>query len=232
MIQNAGPNWVERGAVSPSRLTPSRKSRNHSPQPSPNGAFCWQPRLEFFCPLPGCVRHGHEQVHGSPPGIHREAARTERQSALSTELLGTRSFRERLENRSCSSSCWTRLQECFWAPPTRCPRQGVHMLASVHGCHICTGKRARRWHSQRTPCLWVGLQETVVQGKLPSPPLHISPFTKHLWLQPLIPVRMPVPWSAILLTEDINHWHSSIKESFLMTVNLIRIPKKEGGCQY
>lgn len=50
--------------------------------------------------------------------------------------------------------------------------------------------------------LWSGLPKAVVQVNLPP---AILPFTKHLWLQFLIPVNMSVSLSDIIFTDYINH---------------------------
>lgn len=118
-------------------LTSSRKPCNTALCPFANCAFYWQPRLDFFRSLHGCVGHGHEQVHGSSPGIHREAEDTEGQSAFSTQLPGIRGFRKCLGNRSCSQHQGACPHEFIWVPATRCPSQGVHVLASTRGCWIC-----------------------------------------------------------------------------------------------
>ena len=133
---------------------PSSKPWNQSPTPFPNCAFCWQPRVGFFCPVHGCISHGHEQIHGSPPGIGRAEKRTEGQSALSTQLPGTQVFRRCLGNRSCSQPCWVCPRQYIWAPAIRCRRQGVHVLARVHGCQICTGRQARHLCPQWTSLEW------------------------------------------------------------------------------
>lgn len=136
------------------RLTPSRKFWNHSPLLL-NRAFCWQPRVGFLCPLHGCVGHGREQIHSSPPGVHGETEVTGGQSALSTQLPETQGFGKCSGNRSCSQPCQTcPPRECIWAPATKCPRQSVHVLASTYGHKICTGRQARDFYPQWTSLGW------------------------------------------------------------------------------
>lgn len=127
------------------RLTPSRKPWNIAPLLFSNCAFYWQSRLGFFRPLHGGVSHGHEQIHGSPPGIHREAEDTEGQSTLSTQLPGTQAFGKSSGKRSCSQPWGACPHEFIWVHATMCSSQGVHVLASARGCWICTGRQARHF---------------------------------------------------------------------------------------
>lgn len=47
-----------------------------------------------------------------------------------------------------------------------------------------------------------GLQNAVVQVNLTP---TILSFTKHLWLQPLMPIKMPVSLSERMRTKNISH---------------------------
>lgn len=94
------------------------------------------------------------------------------------------------------------LSTCHQMPQSRCP-----CASRCCGRWICTDRQTKHICWQWT--LWGGLQNAVVQVNLAP---TILSFTKHLWLQPLIPIKMPVSLSERMLTKNISHWHSSINE--------------------